>query len=186
MLGTLDLAAYPDGHVSTQADHDTDAGRGLLPGPGVSRPSISSRSGTGEPLIITQPPVTTSPIAALTLDPSQPVSATTLGLPQSTTSHSTGLSRPVGKPAVADQPTLSQTTGSRVPVFDGALIGEDSIVSQPLDGGALQHVWGAALTQSHWAAADDSMRGLPGTMSPRSTKKKREAEFAVTPRTLHK
>ena len=73
-----------------------------------------------------------------------------------------------------------------MPVSDDTPAQEDMTVTQPLDGAALQHVWGAAVTQPRWTAADDSPRGMRGSMSPRSIKKKREAESAVTPRTLHK
>lgn len=192
---------------SVQA-RDVNAGSGPPPPPpGSNTPQrICTRFGTGVLPIVTQS------LLAATLNPTsesdQPASATNPGLPESTTVQPYGTDMhgsPVQSEVTGEQPSPSQSTepgsqsvgkvqweaisqsmGNSELTVDYAAIGVDLADAHPVDGSASQqHVWGATLSQSHGTsseAADDHMR----TMSLQSTRKKRGAERAVTPQTLHK
>ena len=188
--------------------NDADAGEGPSPHPGSNPLRTSTRFGTGVLPIITHSLMSTSPSATLTSGSGQPDSATTPSLPRSTTLQSSGadLHRPPVQPEGTEQPTpsqsmgmvsqstgkaqgemASQSMGSRELTMDDATIEvETPAVEQQTEGSASeQHVWGATLTRSHGPglqAADDSMRAL----SSRATKKKRDTDCVVTPRTLQK
>ena len=185
---------------------DPNTGTGSWPRPGSTRPRACTRFGTG---VL---PIVTRSLLAVTLNPTsqsdQPISSTNPGLPQSTVlqPYSTETHRsPVQSEATGEHPTPSQSTdpGSQSvgkvqweavshQVGDGELTADNAAIevdladAQPLDGNASeQHVWGAMLTQSHGTVsetAEDRIR----TMSSQSTRKKRGAERAVTPRTLNK
>ena len=200
------------GRNSHQCDVQAkDANTGTEPLPqsgGIVPPRACTRFGTGVLPIVTQSLMSTMPMPAATSGSDHPISATHLGLPQSPALQPCGTDMhrsSVPSEDAGEQPTPPQSTeaGSQPmgkvqwevasqpmetsePSVDSAAIAVDLADAQPADGSTSeQHVWGATLTQSHGRgseAADDCMRA----MSLQSTKKKRGAERAVTPRTLHK
>lgn len=178
----------------------------LHPGSAIP-PRTCTRFGTGVLPIITRSLLSATPMPAPSSDSDQPASATTQGLPHSTTllshgtnmhnssgqSDSTGeqltplqsaeaLSQSMGKP---EREMASQSMGSGEISIDHAAGGEDVEDDQSLDDSASeQHVWGASLAQSHGTglpAADVHERAIP-----LQSLRKQRAERAVTPRTLHK
>ena len=188
---------------------DANTGPEPAPQPGsTTLPRTCTRFGTGVLPIVTQSLMSTMPRPVLTSGSDHLVTAVNSGLPQSIVlqPYGTDMHRtPVQSEDVEGQPGPSQSTKSgsqsmgkvpwevasqpmenSKPSVDSAAIAVDLADAQPADGSALeQHVWGATLTQSHGRgseAADACMRA----MSLQSTKKKRGAERAVTPRTLHK